>query len=106
MLMISLCSTKKSSLIGLVSKKDFVRYNPSSLATINNVGTPFRIQIPREDAYICLDDSYLEIELEVVKNADDTRYANGNAIQLVNLGGVALFSEMSLTSSGTTILIG
>ena len=49
---------KKELIDRSILKKDFVRYDPSSLATINNVGTPFRIQIPREDAYICLDDSY------------------------------------------------
>ena len=83
-----------------IHKMDFNRYSPSSLATINNVNSVITISIPREDAYVCLQNSYLSVEFEVLKN-DDTRYVNNNEIGLVNLGPVALFSEAKLnTSSG------
>ena len=44
--------------------------------------------------------SYLDLSFEVVKRADNSRYANGNDIRLVNLGPVALFSNLKLTTSG------
>ena len=80
-------------------KKDFKRYTPSSLATINNPNNLITIDIPREDAIINLNDAFISIELQVVKNADDSLYADSDAISLVNLGGIVLFSEASLTTS-------
>ena len=43
--------------------------------------------------------SYLDLKFEVIKKADNSRYANGNVIQLVNLGPIALFSNSKLTTS-------
>ena len=83
-----------------IHKIDFIKYSPSSLATINNNNSNISIIFPREDAYICLQNSYISLEFEVLKN-DDTRYADGDQISLVNFGPVALFSEAKLvTSSG------
>ena len=83
-----------------IHKIDFIKYSPSSLATINNNNSNISIIFPREDAYICLQNSYISFEFEVLKN-DDTRYADGDQISLVNFGPVALFSEAKLvTSSG------
>ena len=84
----------------LIHKIDFIKYSPSSLATINNNNSNISIIFPREDAYICLQNSYISLEFEVLEN-DDTRYADGDQISLVNFGPVALFSEAKLvTSSG------
>ena len=55
-----------------IHKIDFIRYSPSSLATINN-NSILSISLPREDAYICLQHSFISVELELLKN-DDTRY--------------------------------
>ena len=45
--------------------------------------------------------SYLDLNFEVIKKADDSRYANGKDIRLGNLGHIALFSNFKLkTSSG------
>ena len=83
-----------------IHKSDFIKYSPSSLATINNNNSNISIIFPREDAYICLQNSYMSLEFEVLKN-DDTRYADGDQISLVNFGPVVLFSEAKLvTSSG------
>ena len=50
---------------------------------------------------ISLLNSYLDLNFEVVKKNDNSRYGNGNDIRLVNLGLVALFSNFKLaTSSG------
>ena len=81
-----------------IHKIDFIKYSPSSLATINNANSNVSISLPREDAYICLQNSYLSLEFEVLKN-NDTRYANGDEICLVNFGPISLFSEAKLTTS-------
>ena len=83
-----------------IHKIDFIKYSPSSLTTININNSNISIIFPREDAYICLQNSYISLEFEVLKN-DDTRYAYGDQISLVNFGPVALFSEAKLvTTSG------
>ena len=81
-----------------IHKIDFIKYSPSSLATINNNNSNISIIFPGEDAYFCLQNSYMSLEFEVLKN-DDTRYADGDQISLVNFGPVALFSEAKLTTS-------
>ena len=43
--------------------------------------------------------SYLDLNSEVIKKADNSRYANGNDIKLVNLALTALFSNFKLTTS-------
>ena len=45
-----------------------------------------------------LQHSFISVEFEVLKN-DNTRYANGDEINMVNFGPVALFSESKLTTS-------
>ena len=81
-----------------IHKIDFIKYSPSSLATINNANSIVSISLPREDAYICLQNSYLSLDFEVLKN-DNTRYTNGDEISLVNFGPISLFSEAKLTTS-------
>ena len=81
-----------------IQKTDFIKYSPSSLATINKNNSNISISLPREDAYICLQHSFISVESEVFKN-DDTRYADGDQISLVKFGPVALFSEAKLTTS-------
>ena len=43
--------------------------------------------------------SYLDLNFEVIKKVDNSRYGIGNDIRLVNLGPVALFSNCKLTTS-------
>ena len=82
-----------------IHKIDFIKYSPSSLATINNNNNSnISISLQRQDAYICLQNSYISLEFEVLQN-DNTRYNNGDEISLVNFGPVALFSEAKLTTS-------
>ena len=81
-----------------IHKIDFIKYSPSSLATVNNNNSNISISLPREDAYICLQNSYISLEFEVLKN-DNTRYVDNDQISLVNFGPVALFSEAKLTTS-------
>ena len=81
-----------------IHKIDFIKYSPNILATINNANSNISVSLPREDAYICLQNSFISLEFEVLKN-NNTRYADGDEISLVNFGPVALFSEAKLTTS-------
>ena len=81
-----------------IHKIDFIKYSPSSLATINNTNSNTTISFPRGDAYICLQNSFISLEFEVLKNIN-TRYADGDEIGLVNFGPISLFSEAKLTTS-------
>ena len=54
--------------------------------------------MPKEDAHICLQISYISVDLKVPKSKD-TRYVDNDQIALVNFGPVALFSEAKLTTS-------
>ena len=82
-----------------ILKCDYVRYSPAETSTINTPNSQIYIIIPREDSIICLLNSYLDLNFEVIKKADDSRYVNGNDIKLVNLGPIALFSNFKLTTS-------
>ena len=84
-----------------ILKCDYIRYSPAETSTINTPNSQIYINIPREDSVISLLNSYLDLNFEVIKKADDSRYGNGNDIKLVNLGPIALFSNFKLiTSSG------
>ena len=81
-----------------IHKIVFIKSSPSSLATINNNNSNISISLPREDAYICLQNSYISLEFEVLKN-DDKRFNDGDERSLVNFGPVFSFSEAKLTTS-------
>ena len=68
------------------------------MATIKNNNSNISISLPREDEYISEQNSYISLEFEVLIN-DDTRFDDGDEINLVNFGPVALFSEAKLTTS-------
>ena len=80
-----------------IHKIDFIKYSPSSLATVNNTNSNISVSLPREDAYICLQNSFISLEFEVLKN-NNTRFADGDEISLVNFGPISLFSEAKLTT--------
>ena len=82
-----------------ILKCDYIRYSPAETSTVNTPNSQIYINIPREDSVISLLNSYLDLNFEVNKKNDDSRYANGNDIRLVNLGPVALFSKFKLTTS-------
>ena len=82
-----------------ILKCDYIRYSPAQTSTINTPNSQIYINIPREDSVISLLNSYLDLNFEVIKKADDSRYGKGNDIRLVNLGPIALFSNFKLTTS-------
>ena len=80
-------------------KCDYIRYSPAETSTINTPNSQIYINIPREDSVNSLLNCYLDLNFEVIKKFDDSRYGNGNDIRLVNLGPIALFSNFKLTTS-------
>ena len=89
-------------------KSDFVAYRPTSMVAVNGT-SPFNIFIPRKDVYSDPRGSYIELEVEIVKNAppvppETDRYADGDNMQPNNLFGISLFREMSLKSFGSKVL--
>ena len=78
---------------------DYIRYSPAETSTINTPNSQIYINIPREDSVISLLNSYLDLNFEVIKKDDNSRYANGKDIRLVNLGPIVLFSNFKLTTS-------
>ena len=84
-------------LIILSIKLIFTKYSPSSLATVNNTKSNISISFPREDAYICLQNSFISIEFEVLKQ-NITRYVDNDQKSLVNFVSISLFSEADLVT--------
>ena len=80
---------------------DYIRYSPPETSTINTAITNSQvyINIPRGDSVTFLLNSYLELNFEVIENADNSSYANGSDKRLVDLGPSALFSNFYLTTS-------
>ena len=78
---------------------DYIRYSPAETTTINTPDSRLDIDIPTEDSVISLLDSYLELNFEVIKRIDKSRYANGYDVQLVNFGPFALLFKCNLTTS-------
>ena len=83
----------------IILKCDYIRYAPAETSTLNTTNSQIYINIPRDDSVISLLNSYLDLNFEVVKKTDDSRYGKGNDMRLVNLGPIALFSNFKLTSS-------
>ena len=82
-------------------KCDNTCYSSAESSTKNTPNSQIYINIPRKDSVISLLNSYLDLNFEVFKKADNSRYANGNDKRLVKLGPIALFTNFKLsTSSG------
>ena len=56
-----------------ILKRDYICYAPAETSTINTAISQIYINIPREDSVISLLNSYLDLNFEVVKKADDSR---------------------------------
>ena len=82
-----------------ILKCDYIRYSPAETSTIITPNSQIYFKIPRENSVISLLNSYLEVNFEVIKRADNSRYANGNHIELIILGPIRLFSTFKLTTS-------
>ena len=52
-----------------ITKSEFIKYYPTSLSNINNSNSIITINVGREDSYITLQNSFINLEFEVLKNA-------------------------------------
>ena len=78
---------------------DYVGYSLAGTSSVNTPHSLLYINIPREDSVSFLFISYFDINFELIRKADKSRYANGDYIRLVNLELTALFSSFRLTTS-------
>ena len=81
-------------------KRDYIRFSPAETSTvINTPNSQKYISIPRDDSVVSLLNRYLDLNFEVIKKADNSRYANGSDILLVTLETRAIFSNFDLATS-------
>ena len=78
---------------------DFIRYSTAKTSTLNTPNSQIFINIPRKDSRNSLLNYNLELNFEVIKKTDSSRYANGSDMQLVNLGPKVLFSSFKSTTN-------
>ena len=76
---------------------------PNRLATINKKIVEVFQSVCQEKTHIFVYKIHTFHKFEVVEN-DDTRYADGDEIALINFGPVAVFSEAKLTTSSRKLL--
>ena len=82
-----------------ILKRDYIRYSPAEISTINTPNSQIYINTPREDSVISLLKSYIKLKFDVLQAATSNRYTDSNEIRLFNLGPIALFSNYKLTTS-------
>ena len=82
-----------------IPKCDYIRYSRAEASTIKTPNSQIYINIPREESVTSLLKSYLDLNFEVNKKVDKSRYGNGNDTRPVNLGPIDLFSIFKLTTS-------
>ena len=80
-------------------KSDYTGFSTAETSTTKPPNSQLYFIIPRENSVISLLNRYLEKKIEVLKNADASRYKKGNDIGLFNLSPIALFSIFKLTTS-------
>ena len=84
-----------------VLKRDYIRYSPSEISTMNTANSQIYINIPHEDSLISLLKSYLGLNFDVLHAATNNKYAEAEVICLNNLAAIDLFIKFRLaTSSG------
>ena len=59
------------------------------MSTIDTPNSQKHINLPRKGSVNSLLNSYLDLNFEVIKQTDNSRYENDNDIGLVNLGPLA-----------------
>ena len=82
-----------------ILERVYIRSSPAETSTKNTPFSQYSINIPRDKSVIPFLFSYLDLPFEVIKKADNSRYANGKDVKLVNLGPIALFKSFKLTMS-------
>ena len=90
--------SEKYDINGDISKRDYKRYSPPEISTINTPKSQIYINIPRGDSVNSLFGSLLRLNFDVLHAGTNNRFVDGNDIRLVNLGRIALFSIYKLAT--------
>ena len=75
-----------------------IRYSPSEKST-KTANSQTYFNIPRKDSVICLLNSYLDLNFDVLLAASNNTYGHNNDVRLVYLGPTSLFSNYKLTKN-------
>ena len=87
-------------------KCDYVRCSPAEKNRINTANSQTLINIPIEASVVSLINSYLGVNLEVIKKADNSRNADGNDIRVDILIPIASFNNYKFATSSRKHLEG
>ena len=79
------------------------KYKPQSQADLDSVGSPIQIDINSSDVYINPSKSYLLIKGKLVRNDDNTPFAENDEITLVNNAMMYLFSDIRYEINGVAV---
>ena len=80
-------------------KSGYTTYFSSKLGTKNTAKSQKYINKTREDSVISLLNGHLDLNFDELHAATNNRCADNNDMLLVNLGPIALFSNLELTTS-------
>ena len=94
--------TEKTQTDETVEEYEYYSYEPITGTNLNNPGE-IRINIETQDLFTHPSESYLVFDGKLVKNADDTEYANADVIMLTNNAMMHLFSNIKYQISGQEI---
>jgi len=86
----------------LIEEYEYHSYEPITGTDLNRPGE-IRINIETQDLFTHPSESYLVCDGKLVKNADDTEYANADVITLTNNAMMHLFSNIKYQLSGQEI---
>ena len=76
-----------------------IRHSHAETSTINTPNSQMYNNIHKEDSVISLLNSCLQTNFEVIRKTDNSKYAKGNEVKLVNLVAFALIINLKLAAS-------
>jgi len=94
--------TEKTEIDESIEEYEYHSYEPITGTDLNRPGK-IRINIEMQDLFTHPSESYLVFDGKLVKNADDTEYANADVITLTNNAMMHLFSNIKYQLSGQEI---
>ena len=83
-----------------IIKCDFFLFSPASLNQIDTADNQIFPDIPRDDCAISLQNSSLELKVDVVHERDDVLYAAVGVVKIFILGPIAPVTELQKTTAG------
>jgi len=94
--------TEKPEIDESIEEYEYHSYEPITGTDLHRPGE-IKINIETQDLFTHPSESYLVFDGKLVKNADDTEYANADIITLTNNAVMHLFSNIKYRLSGQEI---